>query len=215
MIKIYNVLFKYFDMTTYLLYVLMEKAETDWNKEIESRIKSENFYTETELIDIMKQLVNVLCYFQKNNMAHRDIKPQNILICKNNLYKITDLGEAKYINNTDELSTLKGSQLFMSPNLFFVLKYEGNGVKVKHNIFKSDVFSLDYCFLYAMSLDLKLIKCLREETSMHDVFSVITKFGIEKKYSEKFMNIIYKMIQTDENKRYDFIELNEELNNNF
>ena len=212
MIKIYNVLFKYFDMTTYLLYVLMEKAETDWNKEIESRIKSENFYTETELIDIMKQLVNVLCYFQKNNMAHRDIKPQNILICKNNLYKITDLGEAKYINNTDELSTLKGSQLFMSPNLFFVLKYEGNGVKVKHNIFKSDVFSLGYCFLYAMSLDLKLIKCLREETSMHDVFSVITKFGIEKKYSEKFMNIIYKMIQTDENKRCDFIELNEEIN---
>ena len=66
-----------------------------------------------------------------------------------------------------------------------------------------------------MSLDLRLIKCLREETAMVDVLSVITRFGIDKKYSEKFMNIIYKMIQTDENKRCDFIELNEELNKNF
>ena len=163
----------------------------------------------------MKQLVSALYYFQTNNIAHRDIKPQNILICKNNIYKITDLGEAKNSDNTSKLATLKGSQLFMSPNLFLVLKYDGNKVKVKHNIFKSDVFSLGYCFLYAMSLDIKLIKLLREETSMFDVLSIMKRFEIENKFSEKFMNIIYKMIQTDEDKRCDFIELNEEINKNF
>jgi len=214
LIKIHNVLFKYLDLTTYALYVLMEKAETDWNTEIEKRKISQNFYTESELIDIMKQLVSVLYYFQTNNIAHRDIKPSNILICKNNIYKITDLGEAKNSDNTSKLATLKGSQLFMSPNLFLVLKYEGIGTKAKHNVFKSDVFSLGYCFLYAMSLDLKLIKFLREETSMFDVLSVMRKFEIENKFSEKFMNIIYKMIQTDEDKRCDFIELKEEMNKN-
>ena len=214
-IKIHNVLFKYLDMTTYLLYVLMEKAQTDWNTEIEKRVKSQNFYSESELINIMKQLVSVFYYFQKKNIAHRDIKPQNILICSSNIYKITDLGEAKNINNNSQLATLKGSQLFMSPNLFLVLKYDGNKVKVKHNIFKSDVFSLGYCFIYAMSLDLRLIKSLREETSMIDVLSIMKRFGIENKYSEKFMNIIYKMIQTDENKRCDFFELYEEFNKNF
>ena len=214
LIKIYNVSFKYLDMTTYLLYVLMEKAETDWNTEIEKRIKLQNFYTENELIDIMKQLVSVLCYFQKNNIAHRDIKPQNILICDNNIFKITDLGEAKTTVNESQLATLKGSQLFMSPNLFFVLKYDGNGVKVKHNAFKSDVFSLGYCFLYAMSLDLKMIKYLREETAMIDVLTIIKRFEIDNKFSEKFMSIIYKMIQTDENKRCDFLELNDMINKN-
>ena len=213
-IKIHNVLFKYLDLTTYSLYVLMEKAETDWNTEIEKRIKTHNFYTESELISIMKQLVSVLYYFQKNNLAHRDIKPQNILICNNNIFKITDLGEAKYSENTSKLATLKGSQLFMSPNLYFVLKYDGSGAKAKHNVFKSDVFSLGYCFLYAMSLNLKLITSLREETSMFDVLSVMKKFGIENKFSEKFMNIIYKMIQTDENKRCDFLELKEEIDKN-
>ena len=103
----------------------------------------------------------------------------------------------------------------MSPNLFFVLKYDGSSVRVKHNIFKSDVFSLGYCFLYAMSLDLRLIKSLREETSMIDVFSILKRFGIETKYSQEFMNIIYKMIQIDENKRCDFLELNEMIKNNF
>ena len=211
-IKIYNVLFKYLDITTYSLYVLMEKAETDWNTEILKRVKTKNYYSETELINIMKQLVSALLYFQNNNIAHRDIKPPNILICRNNIYKLTDLGEAKRSNNNTQLATLKGSQLFMSPNLFFVLKYDGKGVLVKHNLFKSDVFSLGYCFLYAMSLDLRLIKSLREETSMIDVLSILKRFGIENMYSEKFLNIIYKMIQTDENKRFDFIELNEEIN---
>jgi hypothetical protein len=106
-IKIYNVLFKYLDMTTYLLFVLMEKAETDWNTEIENRIKSQNFYKESELINILKQLVSCFYYLQKKNIAHRDIKPQNILIFNNSIYKITDLGEARNNLSNSELSTLK------------------------------------------------------------------------------------------------------------
>jgi serine/threonine protein kinase len=215
LIKIYNVLFKYLDMTTYILYVLMEKADTDWNNEIEIRSKMKRNYTEKELINIMKQLANVLLYFQKNNIAHRDIKPQNILIFPNNIYKISDLGEAKNAKNNIQYATLKGNQFFMSPNLFFAFKYSGNSQKVKHDVYKSDVFSLGFCFLYAMSLDLRLIKNLREKTLIDDVILIIKQFGLENKYSTKFMSIIYKMIQTDENKRFDFIELNAEINKNF
>ena len=66
-----------------------------------------------------------------------------------------------------------------------------------------------------MALDIKLIKKIREENSMDNIISIINKYGINKRYSEKFMNLIYKMIQIDENKRCDFIELNEEIKNNF
>ena len=214
LIRIYKVLFKYLDMTTYLLFVLMEKAETDWNSEINRRKKENINYTEEELINIMKQLVNVFAYFQKNNIVHRDIKPQNILIFDDNKYKISDLGEAKNTNNINKMATLKGNQFFMSPNLFFALKNNGNQ-KVKHNIFKSDVFSLGFCFLYAMALDLKLIKSIREITSMNEIISIIKQFGLEDKYSNKFINIIYKMIQVDENKRCDFVELYQDINKIF
>ena len=215
LIKIYNIFFKYIDTTTYLLYILMEKAESNLENEIEKRAETNNYYTEKELINILKQLVDVLLYLQKKGIAHRNIKPQNILICENNEYKLTDLGEAKENNSDKLLSTLKGNQLFMAPNLFFMLKYDGNCLKVKHNLYKSDVFSLGYCFLYAMALDIKIIKNIREENSMNDVILIIKKYEIDKRYSEKFMNIIYKMIQTDENKRYDFLELNADINKIF
>ena len=194
----------------------MEKAESTWEKEIEKRAETKNYYTEKELINALKQLVDALLYLQKKGISHRNIKPSNILICENNVYKISDLDEVKENdNNENKLATLKGNQLFMSPNLFFVLKYDGNCIKVKHNLFKSDVFSLGYCFLYAMALDIKLIKNIREESSMNDVILIIKNYGIDKRYSKQFMDIIYKMIQTDENKRYDFYELNNDINKNF
>ena len=215
-IKIYNIFFKYIDSTTYLLYILMEKAESDWESQIEKKAESKNYYTENELIDILKQLVNAFLFLQNKGIAHRNIKPKNILICENNIYKITDLIEAKQNNNTKkELSTLKGNQLYMAPHLYSVLKNDGNELKVNHNIFKSDVFSLGFCFLYAMSLDIKLIKKIREENCMDNIISSINKYDINNRYSEKLMNIIYKMIQIDESKRCDFIELNEEIKNNF
>ena len=214
-IKIYNALFKYLDMTTYMLYILMERGESDWSTEIEKRAKLNNHYTENELINILNQLTDVLTFFQKNNIAHRDIKPQNILIFKNGIYKITDLGEAKGVKNNKQLATLKGSQFFMSPNLFMAFKYNGNNTKVIHNIYKSDVFSLGYCFLYAMNLKMKIIQNLREENSMINVINIVKKFGLEGKYSDKFMNVIYKMIHVDENKRLDFIGLYDEINKTF
>ena len=103
----------------------------------------------------------------------------------------------------------------MAPHLYFVLKNDGSRLKVNHNIYKSDVFSLGYCFLYAMALDIKLLKKIREENSIDNVISIINKYDINQRYSEKFMKLIYKMIQIDENKRCDFIELNEEIKNYF
>ena len=117
------------------------------------------------------------------------------------------------IKKNTKHNAVRGTDFYMSPILFKGLTSEEKFVR--DNPYKSDVFSLGYCFIYAMSLDLRLIKSLREETSMIDVLSIIKRSGVENKYSEKFMNIIYKMIQTDENKRYDFFELYEEINKCF
>ena len=187
----------------------MELAQNDWNQEIKRRILAKKNYTEKEIINILKQIVEAFLFLQVKNIAHRDIKPQNILFFPNNIYKIADFGEAKFIKNIAEQSTLKGSELFMSPLLYKGYKF--NQHNVLHNPFKSDMFSLGYCLLYAMCLNLKILNSIRELSSMKTVKSNIDKYMIHYKYSDKLMNIIYKMVDINEDKRYDFEDLSVEL----
>ena len=64
----------------YNYYIIMELGEKDWEREIIMRSACSLYYSEYELFEIIKQLVKTLSLMQKNNITHRDIKPQNILI---------------------------------------------------------------------------------------------------------------------------------------
>jgi hypothetical protein len=203
--------FRYLDETTSAIYVLMELAQNDWNMEIKRRIIAKKFYKENELIDILNQIIEGLLFLQEKNIAHRDIKPQNILLFPNNVYKIADFGEAKNIKNISQQSTLRGSELYMSPSLYKGYKF--NQKNVLHNPYKSDVFSLGYCFLYAICLNLKVLEAVRELTTMRSIISTINKYIVKNKYSDKLMNLLYKMINPNESERLDFEDLSIELDN--
>jgi len=41
------------------------------------------------------QMMRALAYLQNNNIAHRDIKPDNILLNSGHIVKICDFGSAK------------------------------------------------------------------------------------------------------------------------
>ena len=65
----------------------MELAITDWEKEILNMQKARTYYTEQKLMKILSSLVKTFSQLQKNNVSHRDIKPQNILIFENDIYR--------------------------------------------------------------------------------------------------------------------------------
>ena len=210
--KIYNIEYKCLDFSTYSIYVLMELANADWNMEIKKRMEKKMYYKENELIAILKQLVNALAYLQIQKVAHRDIKPQNILLYSNSVYKVADFGEAKEIKISKQQNTLRGTELYMSPVLFHGLKL--NKKDVLHNVYKSDVFSLGYCVLFASALNFRVINEIRELKEMKDVYKVMIKYlGI--KYSKKFYTLLLNMIEYDEKKRFDFIELEQYLKDNY
>ena len=188
----------------------MELAYTDWNKEIKRRILAKKYYKENELIDLLKQIIKGFLFLQKKNIAHRDIKPQNILLFPDNKFKISDFGEAKNIKNKTDQSTLRGSELYMSPLLYKGFKY--NQKKVVHNPYKSDAFSLGYCLLYAICLNIKVLENIRELNTLRGVINEINKFNINNRYSDKFMKLIYGMIEPNEEIRYDFEDVSFELN---
>ena len=141
---------KQLDKTTYVLYVLMDKANCDWEKEIEHRRSKKNPYKESELISIISQLIKTFAELQRHNISHRDIKPQNILLFSDGSFRIGDFGEAKALkkNSNDTIKqTIRGTELYMSPVLFKALKEKQNEKYTEHNCYKSDVFSLGLCLI--------------------------------------------------------------------
>ena len=210
--KIYSMCVRILDPTTYAVYILMEIANCDWDQEIKKHLQQRKNYKEEQLISILKQLVSALVYMQKEmKIAHRDIKPQNILIFNDNLYKVADFGEAKEVKISKQLNTLRGTELYMSPLLYDGLKKEKDDVT--HNPFKSDVFSLGFCFMYSASLNFNIIYEVRDLNDMSKLDKILHKY-LKNKYTEKFIQLIAKMLETDESKRIDFLELEQYINEN-
>ena len=215
---------KCFDDTTYVLYVLMDLAEKDWEMEINERQKQKRYYKEKELISILKQLSSALFLLQKKSIAHRDIKPENILLFKttektginnnNTIYKLCDFGEAKdfaYIRSKKQ-KTLRGTELYMSPLLYDGLMHDDS--YVEHDAYKSDVFSLGCCMIIAMNLNFDIILEIRKIKEQKEIKEFLEK-RLNGKYSNKLVDIVMKMINFNEKERIDFIQLENLIEKNF
>ena len=152
----------------------------------------------------MNQLIKTLSLLQKNHITHRDIKPQNVLISKG-IYKISDFGEARtLIRQGIIVSRVRGTELYMSPILFQGLRLKL--VQVSHNTFKSDVFSFGMCLFFASTLTFNSICDIRELDDMKLIKEKLIKY-LSGRYSFKLINILYEMLQVEENNRPDFLTL--------
>ena len=220
-VNIYGLSSKQLDPTTYVMYVLMELSITDWEKEILNLHKQNHYYTEEELFNIMYDLIDTLAKLQKENISHRDIKPQNILVFMNNkkerYYKLADFGEAKELlngNKPTEKQTLRGTELYMSPLLFYGLRSRKIKRYIKHNPYKSDVFSLGLCILFAATLCFESLYDVRELKSNISINIIIEKY-LKNRYSYKIINMIAAMLDINETTRDDFIELKKRMEDLF
>ncbi len=215
LIDIYGMETKQLDKTTYVMYVLMDLANRDWEKEILLRSQKKIYYSEDELLKILYELTRTFAELQRHNISHRDIKPQNILIFKDNKFKISDFGEAKELmtnNRTTVKQTIRGTELYMSPILFQALQNRVHSRYTKHNTFKSDVFSFGLCFLFAASLTYNSLINIREIFDSIQIQMILNRYL--NRYSGKFNNLLFKMLEVDEKNRPDFIELEKIVENN-
>lgn len=124
---------------------------------------------------------------------------------------VCDFDESEIVNQNNEVSqTIKGSKLYMSPILYYALKR--NEENVMHNPYKSDVFSLGMCSLFAASFTRKLLCDIREIKDMNLISQIVNK-ALNKRYSYKIINLIVQMLQLDEKLRFDFLKLEEYISN--
>ena len=99
----------------------------------------------------------------------------------------------------------------MSPALYFGLLHGKKNLV--HNIFKSDIFSLGYCLLYAITLNIKVLEKIRKLDNNTNIRNIILQFINKDIYSDEFLDIICKMIDINEEERYDFENICKEIEN--
>ena len=80
---------------------------------------------EEEVRSIAYQLVQALYYLHDNRIIHRDMKPQNVLIGAGSRVMLCDFGFARAMSHhTTVLTSIKGTPLYMSPELVQELPYD-------------------------------------------------------------------------------------------
>lgn len=180
------------------------------DKEV-TKLQTASLFKEHELIDILKQAVTILNNLHLMHMSHGSISPDNIMITnyKDQLGKLVvnltipfnDILKSDLLTFNDNRllkEILKKNQSFLSPPLYSMLS--SNRLYLKHDKYKSDVYSLGMTILYAMTLNLKALAETRFKYDLASTKKVILKYA-KAKYSSKFIDLISLMLIIEERQR--------------
>lgn len=98
----------------HILYMVMEYVDGMTLKEY---IQLYGLIEVQEALDIMKQITAAIAHAHANDIVHRDIKPQNILIDTYGQVKVTDFGIAIALSATSltQTNSILGSVHYLSP----------------------------------------------------------------------------------------------------
>lgn len=73
--------------------------------------------TEQQIIRFAKDICGALVVCQKRKVIHRDIKPQNIFVSEDGVFKLGDFGIARTAERTTRATVGKGTYQFMAPEV--------------------------------------------------------------------------------------------------
>ncbi|CDW72679.1 tldc domain-containing protein [Stylonychia lemnae] len=101
--------------------IISELADSDLTKYILKRRNSADQLSVSEISVIMLQLLDGLNHIHYKGFIHRDINPQNILVFKDNQFKIGDFGIASYGAQTQLRA---GKEHYMAPEIKLDFEYD-------------------------------------------------------------------------------------------
>ncbi|CAD8110287.1 unnamed protein product [Paramecium primaurelia] len=175
-----------------------------------------------QIVSAFKSIIEDLNSVEMH-FAHRDIKPQNLMLGNDNMIKIIDFGESRISDNDNQIPTLKnqicGTHGYMDP----VMEFGGDGFQEK-----SDLWSMGATLFYILTNQgLKInakdintaamkiqannkkqdIKQLRKDAKLEMVQQIINQSLIQLPFSDQCKQLLDKLLMVDHNKRYGWNQL--------
>lgn len=177
------------------IYIIMELCETSLSTFIRKRQR----LAEKSCRYFLRMIAEAMKYLRDNNISHFDLKPQNLLLTKENsvyVLKLCDFGFASISEEEEAEYGVKGSPLYMGPEIILTKKYDA----------RADLWSIGII----------LYECLfgnapYSSSSLEELLEKVKnqqKIDIpgNSKISHECEDLLHRLLQHDPNKRISFQE---------
>jgi NIMA (never in mitosis gene a)-related kinase len=152
--------------------------------------RGEHLLNEEEIMHLFVQILLSLQHVHSRSILHRDLKTQNIMLCKKKkVVKVGDFGISKVLNSKSKAHTVVGTPCYISPELCEGKPYNQ----------KSDIWALG-CVLY----ELATLQRAFEASNLPALILKImrgTFAPISPRYSDDLKQLILSMLHLDPNHR--------------
>ena len=168
------------------LYVFTEYADDgDLQMKLNQNIKNNENFEEETLLNWLMQISLALNYIHSNNIIHRNVKPSNIFLMKDNFAKLGDFGVAKTLSPTLRYAkTIVATPKYLAPE---IIKKEGY-------TYMADIWSLGVTFFQLMHLQYPFEGKTDEEIENNILNGNIKKLPNNNSYDVKFIELINEML---------------------
>ena len=118
---------------------------------------------DSQIREIITQLLTAVTYLHRNRIVHRDIKPENILLKSKNeiVIKMADFGLACFTDGIYQVDNIAGTPLYMAPEIVQKLGYNHS------------------CDIWSIGIMLYLMLCKYQKNSEEMLHEMVCKGKIE------------------------------------
>lgn len=174
-------------------YIVMEMIE---GQDLKKLIKTQGALPYPKALDYAIQICDGLGYAHRSRLVHADVKPQNILITKEGVVKVTDFGIAQAY--TDTMPQARAEVVWGSPHYFAPEQARGEKPSPA-----SDVYSIGIVMFEMFTGHLPYVGTSQRELAMAHIQSDVPKAkDVNPSVPDEISKIIQKVMSKRPTDRY-------------
>ena len=193
--NIINVMDADYDERLSIYYIVMEYVD---GGTVRNLIRKNGPINEQEVLKIVLRVGEALAVGEERKIVHRDIKPDNIMLTKDNIVKLADLGIAKSAADSNDVDVtspeiLIGTPAYVSPE---------QARDAQHVDSRADIYSLGVS-MYEMLTGEKPYKGKTTVEILQQLFEASVPEVRQKNQSvsRKVSDLVYRMMAKEKEKR--------------